>query len=206
MAARAIRILLADDHPITREPLRDRLNREPDLEVVGEAGDGEEAVYLAGVTRPDLIILDLSMPRMSGAQACQAISRAIPRARVVVLTGYAEHVDPHALGPLGAVGFVPKVSTVCQLMSVIRAVHRGETRLGFGRREVPPEIAIDAPTRRELEVVQMVAEGLHNKEIAERLAVRRKTVEYHLGNIRSKLAAHSRVELVQLARRHGWVV
>jgi DNA-binding NarL/FixJ family response regulator len=205
MPVTPIRVLLADDHAITRGPLRHRLDEEPDLEVIAEASNGAEALYLAQTLKPDIVLLDLSMPRVSGSQACQAIVRTVPTTRVVILTGYADQLDSRALGSLGAVGFVSKTASAEELAEVLRAVHRGETRLGPIPR-APAEPAAEPPTARELEVLQLVAEGLHNHEIAVRLFVSLKTVEFHVANLRAKTGAHSRVEVVHVGRRRGWII
>jgi DNA-binding NarL/FixJ family response regulator len=205
MAQTPIRVLLADDHAMTRGPLRHRLDQEPDIEVVAEASDGQEALYLAQTLKPDVVLLDLSMPRLSGAQACQAIVRTVPTTRVVILTGYADQLDSRALASLGAVGFVSKTDSAEHLADTLRAVHRGESRLAPATAD-PAEPAAEPPTSRELEVLQLVAEGLHNREIAEQLSVGAKTVEFHVANLRGKTGAHSRVEVVRIARRRGWVV
>lgn len=205
MAETPIRVLLADDHAITRGPLCHRLDEEPDLDVVAEASDGAEALYLAQTLKPDIVLLDLSMPRVSGAQACQAIVRTVPGARVVILTGYADQLDARALGSLGAVGFVSKTASAEELADVIRAVHRGEIRLGPSASTVD-EPRVEPPTARELEVLQLVAEGLRNDEIAARLSIGQKTVEFHVANLRGKTGARSRVEVVRVGRRRGWVV
>jgi DNA-binding NarL/FixJ family response regulator len=205
MAETPIRVLLADDHAITRGPLRQRLDQEPDLEVVAEASDGQEALYLAQTLKPDVVLLDLSMPRLSVAQDCQAIVRTVPTTRVIILTGYADQLDTRALASLGAVGFVSKTDSAEHLADTVRAVHRGESRLAPSTAD-PAEPAAEPPTARELEVLQLVAEGLHNREIAEQLSVGSKTVEFHVANLRGKTGAHSRVEVVRIARRRGWVV
>ncbi len=205
-----IRLLLADDHAITREGTRRLLEVEPDLEVIGEAVNGEEALRLAEELRPDIVVLDISMPGLNGVQVSEVLRREFPEIRVVILTGYDSEQYARALVRLGVQGFLSKAASSEELVRALLAVRDGNTyfqpmiaeMLGGGANQSPD----DEPTPREMEVLRLVAEGLRNKEIARRLCTSDRTVQFHLGNLFSKLNAGSRTELVHLARRNGWLV
>ncbi len=210
----AIRIVLADDHAMLRSGLRALLEREEDLEVVGEAGNGLEAIDLVGQLRPDVVVLDISMPGLDGIEAAGRIHAACPATRILILT---MHQDSHYLGPAlqsGAAGYVVKRAADTELIGAIRAVHRGEKFLDpsmvgflvqdFVERSVP-KAADEAPrlSDRETEVLRMMAAGFAYKEIADRLGISTKTVETYRERIKEKLGLSSRSEIVRFALEHG---
>lgn len=204
-----VRILLADDHTITREGTRLLLAGEPDLEIVGEAIDGEEAVALAQTLRPEILLLDISMPRLNGVQVAQFLRRTIPDMSIVVLTGYDNEQYARALVRLGVRGYLPKSASSRELVDALRTIAKGgvhfqstSERSPFGRGDITAD---DNPTPREMEVLRLVAEGLRNRDIAMRLSTSERTVQFHLANLFAKIAATSRTELVHLARGKGLI-
>jgi DNA-binding NarL/FixJ family response regulator len=196
-----IRIVLADDHFVTREGTRRVLDSQPDMDVVAEAADGAETIRLAQAVRPDLVVLDISMPRGNGIEVAREIRQTLPGTRIVVLTGYDNRQYAEAMARLGVDGFLSKTAAAGQLIGAIRAAHAGvgtavrETARGHG--------CVEQPTTRELEVLHLVAEGRRNREIAERLCTSERTVEFHLGNLFRKLSCRSRTEVVHRARERG---
>lgn len=205
-----IRILLADDHAITREGTRRLLESEPDLEVIGEAGNGEEALRLAEELRPDILVLDISMPGLNGIQVAETIRLKLPEIRIIILTGYESEQYARALVRLGVNGYLSKTASSEELATALRTVQSGQSYFQPAVVELLRDNAApgtgDEPTPREMEVLLLVAEGLRNKEIARRLSTSERTVQFHLGNLFSKLQAGSRTELVHLARQKGWLV
>jgi DNA-binding NarL/FixJ family response regulator len=209
-----IRVLLADDHAVLRAGLRALLNAEPDIEVIGEAGDGQEAVTLAEKLRPDVVVMDLAMPVMSGMEATRHITAQLPNARVLALTMHAE--DQYLLEVLeaGGSGYVLKRSADTELLEAIRAVSRGETflypdavklllsRYRNGAR-ADQQSRRPALSEREEEVLRLTAEGYSNHEIADQLQISPKTVDTYRQRIMEKLGLHHRVELVHYALDRG---
>ena len=207
------RILIADDHGIVRSGIRLLIERQPDLEVVGEANDGVEAVELAQALRPELCILDVGMPRMTGLQAARAIRQHLIDARVLMLS---MHDDEHYLFEAlkaGASGYVLKREADQDLVGAVYAVGRGEAFLtNAAERSIirrwmegdagGPTISL---TPREEEVVKLIAEAYTNAQIAEILNLAEKTVESHRANVLRKLGMRDRVELVRYAIRRGLV-
>jgi NarL family two-component system response regulator LiaR len=207
-----IRILITDDHAIVREGQRALIDVEPGMEVVGEAADGVEAVEKARVLEPDVILLDLLMPRMGGVEAIQAIKARDPRARILVLTSFAEDDKVYAAIKAGALGYLLKDASPDEILAAIHEVHRGEPSM-------PPVIAHklmselqrtsnrplteDPLTARELEILKLVAQGLPNLEIAERLVVSERTVRTHVSNILGKLHLANRTQAALYALREG---
>jgi DNA-binding NarL/FixJ family response regulator len=209
----ALRILIADDHGIVRSGIRLLLERQSDLEVVAEAEDGIEAVQQALATRPNLCILDVSMPRMTGLQAAREIRSHVPEARVLILS---MHDDEHYLFEAlkaGASGYVLKREADQDLVGAVRAVGRGEAFLtNAAERSIIRQWMADGSkgpvvplTAREEEVVKLIAEAHTNAQIAEILHLSEKTVESHRGNVLRKLGMRDRVELVRYAIRRGLV-
>jgi DNA-binding NarL/FixJ family response regulator len=197
-----IRIVLADDHFVTREGTRCVLDSQPDMNVVAEAADGAETIRLARAVRPDLVVLDISMPRMNGIDVAREIRQTLPGTRIVVLTGYDNRQYAEAMARLGVDGFLSKTTAAGQLIGAIRAAHAG-VRTGV-RDEARECGGLEVePTTRELEVLHLVAEGRRNREIAEHLCTSERTVEFHLGNLFRKLSARSRTEVVHRARERG---
>ncbi len=210
-----IRILLVDDHAILRAGLRAILNAEPDIEVVDEAGDGQEAVAKADRLRPDVVLMDISMPVMDGLEATRRIQECCPEAKVLVLTVHDNEEYLFQVLKAGGSGYVVKKSADTELISAIRAVHRGEAFLspmatkmvigGFiqavGREKTKQDYT--NLTNREEEVLKLLTEGHTNQEIADLLIISIKTVETHRAHILDKLELHTRADLVKYARAHG---
>jgi Response regulator containing a CheY-like receiver domain and an HTH DNA-binding domain len=199
-----IRVMIVDDHPLLREGVAAVLQDQPDITVIAEATRGGEAIEMFRQHRPDVTLMDLRMPDMSGIAAITAIRAEFPTARVVVLTSYAG--DAHAVGALkaGASAYLLKSMLRKELLDTIRAVHAG-------KRRVPPEIAVeiaehaadDALTERELEVLRRVGAGLSNKQIAIQLKISEGTVKAHMKSILPKLGARDRTHAVMIAVKRG---
>jgi len=201
-----IRILTVDDHHLIRAGVSSFLATEPGLEVIAEATNGEEALEKYRAVRPDLVLMDLSMPVMDGLAATRAILAEFPDARIVVLTTYAGDEDIHRALDAGAMGYVVKDMLATEVLKVIRSVMAG-------RRGIPPTIAATlaehtpriALTPREVEVVALIAEGLTNAEIGARIGRTEETVKVHVKNILQKLGVKDRTEAVTQAVRRGFV-
>ncbi len=212
-----IRILIADDHAVVREGTRQILEQEPDLEVIGEAADGEEAVRLATTLKPDVAIIDISMPVMDGVEATRRIKANAPGIAVLILTAYDDDQFVFSLLEAGAAGYLLKSVRGRELIDAVRAVHAGESVLH-------PTIArkvlnrfVSAPTaplekkpapmlsEREIEVLKLATRGLSNQDIANELCLSLRTVQAHLGHIFNKLQVSSRTEAVVRAMKEGWV-
>jgi DNA-binding NarL/FixJ family response regulator len=217
----SIRLLIVDDQELVRTGFRLFLETKDDLEVVGEAGDGEEAIELAHDLRPDVILMDIRMPRMDGVEATARLtaSRLKPPPRVLVLTTF--DLDEYVFGALraGAAGFLLKDAPRERLVEAIRVVHAGEALLSpsitrrlvedFAARTDPLEPSaalLEELTPREREVLVLVARGLSNGEIAKRLVVTEATVKSHVGSLLMKLGLRDRVQAVVFAYEHGIIV
>ena len=207
-----IRVLIADDHPLIREGLRGLLAAEPDLELVGEAADGSEAVEKTDQLRPDVILLDLLMPVKSGIEAIIEIKEKDPGARILVLSSFADDEQVFPALRAGALGYLLKDSSPQDLLRAIRSVYRGESSLhpAIARRLVLQfsQPAVDSSpenplTQREVEVLKLVAEGLSNQNIADELVVNERTVGKHVGNILEKLHLANRTQAALYALREG---
>ena len=197
-----IRVLLADDHAILRAGLRMLLDAQPDMAVVAEASDGEEAVRRATGTRPDVAVVDLMMPGLSGVETLERLRREVPSTRLLVLT---MHDDPGyarlAMGA-GAAGHVVKDAEGADLLAAIRAVHRGRTFVQVGvetRGRGPADGLTPTLSPRERQVLELLARGHTNREVAARLSLSVKTVETHRARLSDKLDLESRADLVRLA-------
>jgi len=211
-----VRILLADDHVLVRGGVRRILDAEPDLTVVAEAADGAEAVELAHSTSPDLAVLDISMPRMTGLQAAREISRREPSVRTLMLSMHDNEQYFFSALKAGACGYVLKSAADQDLVAACRAAMRGESFLYAGvagtlirdfldrmrRGERMPRAIL---TAREEEVVKLIAEGHSSKEIAATLVISYKTVERHRANVLAKLGMRDRTELTRYAIRAGLI-
>jgi DNA-binding NarL/FixJ family response regulator len=212
-----IRILIADDHAFVREGTRRILEQEPDLEVVAEAGDGDEAVKLACDLKPDVALVDVAMPRLDGVEATRRIKAQCPAVAVLVLSAYDDDQFIFGLLEAGAAGYLLKSVRGQEIVDAIRAVHAGESVLHPSvARKVLNRFAgvsgkprerksLDLLTEREMEVLKMVTKGLSNKDIAEGLCLSVRTVQGHLANIFNKLRVSSRTEAVVHALKEGWV-
>jgi DNA-binding NarL/FixJ family response regulator len=202
--SRQIRILAVDDHPVLREGIAAIVAAEPDMTVVAEAGNGIEAIDLYRVHRPDITLMDLQMPIMSGTDAIAAIRVDFPNARIIVLSTYSG--DAQAIRALnaGASGYLLKSMVRKELTETIRIVHAG-------RKRIPPEVAIkmaehhgdDALTERETEILREVAAGNANKMIADNFSISEQTVKTHMRSILSKLGANDRTHAVTIALQRG---
>lgn len=212
-----IRLLLVDDHAIVREGLRMLLQAQTDMEIVGEAENGKEALAQARALKPDVVVMDISMPDMDGFEATRRIKRMRPQTAVLALTIHEADEYFFEMLNAGASGYVPKRAAPVDLVSAIRAVHQGGVFLypsvakalvqdylsrveGGGERA-----SYDGLTNREREVLTLIAEGCLNQEIANRLVISVKTVERHRENIMRKLNLHSRTDLVKYAIRKGLI-
>jgi DNA-binding NarL/FixJ family response regulator len=201
-----ITVLVADDHPLIRAGLVAFLGTEPGLEVVAEAGNGEEALEKYRELRPDIVLMDLSMPVMDGVSATRAILEEFSDARVIVLTTYGGDEDIHRALDAGAMGYLVKDMVVADILNVIRTVHGG-------RRGIPPPVAAKLAehtprvplTPREIEVLSLVAQGLSNAEVAARIGRTEGTAKVHLKNILRKLDATDRTEAVTTALKRGFI-
>ena len=212
-----VRILIADDHAFVREGTRRILEQEPDLEVVAEAGDGEEAVRLASELKPDVAIIDVAMPKLDGIEATRQIKTLCPAVAVLVLSAYDDDQFVFGLLEAGAAGYLLKSVRGHEIVDAIRAVDAGESVLhpsvarkvlnrfasvsSRAQRKKPLELLTD----REMEVLRLVTKGLSNKDIADGLSLSVRTVQGHLANIFNKLRVSSRTEAVVHALKEGWV-
>jgi DNA-binding NarL/FixJ family response regulator len=202
-----VRVLICDDHPVVRAGLRDMLSGEEDLEVVGEAADGEEAVRLSKRLRPDVALMDLRMPRLDGAAATGEIKTQAPETHVLVLTTYDSDADILRAVGAGATGYLLKDAPREELFRGVRAAARGEpvlspvaTSLLMGRAREPADEPLSA---RELEVLALVARGFSNGDVARELHLSQATVKTHLARIYGKLGVGDRTAAVTMALERG---
>lgn len=213
----SIKVLLAEDHVVVREGIRELIQREEDMEIVGEAGDGEEAVQLAEQLKPDIILMDIAMPKLNGIKATQRIKGSHPSISVLVLTAYDNEEFIFALLEAGAAGYLLKNVGSRELLNAIRAVYDGESvlhpiiankvfsRLQLGKRKHSEQERGELLTDRELEVLRLGAQGLANKEIATGLFLGERTIQTHWRNIFNKLGVSSRNEAIMYGLRKGWI-
>ena len=216
-----IRVMLVEDHVLVREGTRELLDREEDIEVVANAGDGQEAITLAQVHRPDVILMDIALPHVDGLEATRRIVSDNPDVSVLVLTAYDNDEYVFAFLEAGVSGYLLKEASADELVKAIRDVHAGESVLhpAVARKVVayfshpavkwrPPEQEEKASihlTERDLEILRLAARGLTNREIADVLSISPRTVQVHLGNIFNKLGVNSRTAAVLYAVRAGWL-
>jgi NarL family two-component system response regulator LiaR len=212
-----IKILIADDHAVVREGTRRILEQEQDLEVVAEASDGEEAVRLATSSKPDVAIIDISMPKLDGIEATKQIKALCPATTVLILTAYDDEQFIFSLLEAGAAGYLLKSVRGRELVDAVCAVHAGESVLhpSVARKvlnrfatisgEPSKKEPVEVLSKREMEVLRLAARGLSNQDIAEELCLSMRTVQGHLGHIFNKLQVSSRTEAVVRALKEGWV-
>ncbi len=212
----AIRVVMADDHALVREGIRNVLNRHPDIEVIAEASDGREAVALTLELRPDVVLMDIAMPEVNGIEATRQIKEQSPETVILVLTAYDDDRYVFALLEAGAAGYLLKNAHGDELVSAIREVHAGESILSpsvarkvlgkfIGSRGDGPAGEAATLTEREIEILRLAAAGLPNKAIAEELSVSPRTVQLHLAHVFQKLGVASRTEAVVTGLKRGWL-
>jgi len=212
-----IHVLLADDHAVVRKGIRQFLEEADDISVVAEASDGAEALRLVEAHQPDVAVLDIRMPEVTGVEATRRIKDRFPQVRVLILTAYDDDPYVFALLQAGADGYVLKTASGDELVRVVRTVHQGGAALS-------PEIAakvvrqavsgrpkgaadqVESLTDRELDVLRLTAQGLTNRAIGHGLGISHRTVQGHLANTYGKLGVNSRTEAVTEALRRGWIV
>jgi DNA-binding NarL/FixJ family response regulator len=210
------KVLLVEDHIVVRQGIKALLSDEPDLEIVGEADNGREALNLVSELQPDIVLMDISMPGLNGIEATRQLRQIYPDIKIVILSMHANEEYVFQVLQAGAAGYVLKQSDSSEVLTAIRAalsggsflsppisraviedyVHRAEVR-GQGE-------DLDILTSREREVLQLLAEGLPNREIAEQLSISVKTVETHRSNMMNKLNVNNKTELIKYAFRKGW--
>lgn len=207
-----IRVLLADDHEVVRQGFAMLLDSQPDMQVVGQAADGREAQQLARDLRPNLIVMDVSMPNLGGVEATRRICDELPGVRIVALSMHSDSVYVREVLRAGADGYLLKASSSADLLAAVRAVANGDgflspavshTLLDDYRKQA--KAPIDLLTAREREVLQLVAEGATNKDVAKKLGISIYTAEGYRGRIMEKLNLHSAGEIVRFAMRSGLI-
>jgi DNA-binding NarL/FixJ family response regulator len=210
-----IRVLVVDDHALFRRGLEMVLEQEPDIEVVGEASDGTEAVEKAVETTPDIVLMDVRMPKRGGIDACTAIKDAVPSTKIIMLTISDEEADLYDAIKAGAMGYLLKEISIEEVASAIRAVNGGQSLISpsmaskllnefasmIKRTDERQQVPTPRLTDREMEVLRLVAMGMNNRDIARQLFISENTVKNHIRNILEKLQLHSRMEAVVYAVR-----
>jgi two-component system NarL family response regulator len=210
-----IRVLIVDDHALFRRGLEMVLAAEPDIEVVGEAGDGAEAVRMASDLAPDIVLMDVQMPRGGGIDATSAIKQTVPSAKIVMLTVSDEEEDLYGAIKAGAMGYLLKEISIDEVADDIRSVYNGQSLISpsmaskllsefasmIKNKDDRPQLPTPRLTDREMEVLRLVAKGLNNRDIAKQLFISENTVKNHIRNILEKLQLHSRMEAVVYAVR-----
>jgi DNA-binding NarL/FixJ family response regulator len=216
-----IRVLIVDDHALFRRGLEMVLAEEADIDLVGEASDGAEAVQKAGEALPDVVLMDIRMPRSSGIEACRAMKEIAPSTKIVMLTISDEEADLFEAIRAGASGYLLKDIPYDEVADVVRAVHHGQSLINPSmaaklltefaalakRDETERAEQVPAPrlTEREIEVLKLVARGMNNRDIAKELFISENTVKNHVRNILEKLQIHSRMEAVMIAVRENLI-
>jgi NarL family two-component system response regulator LiaR len=211
-----IRIFIADDHAVVREGTRTLLEREADMQVVGEAADGEEAVALIEKLKPDVAIIDISMPKLSGVEVIRRIKPRLPSVAVLVLTAYDNDEYIFAVLEAGAAGYLLKDIPGKEIVEAVRSVYSGESVLhpSVARKVIQRAIGTNTKSNpdetvelseREQEVLKMIAKGLSNKDIAEQLVISSRTVQGHINKIFQKLNVGSRTEAIFQSVKKGWI-
>jgi DNA-binding NarL/FixJ family response regulator len=210
-----IRVVLADDHPVVRGGLKQLIDSQPDMCVVGEAADGDEAWRSATSLKPDVLVMDLSMPVIDGVEATRRVKRDLPSVRVLALTVHEERQYLNQLLRAGASGYVLKRAAANELLRAIRTVAKGETYIdpalaatlveGFLDSQRSQHPSSEALSEREREVLVRIAKGFSNRQIAAELALSVKTVETYKARMAEKLGLRTRVEIVKFAAQQGWL-
>jgi DNA-binding NarL/FixJ family response regulator len=199
-----IRVLCVDDHPVVRDGLAAIINLQPDMTLAGSAATGGEALERFSELRPDVALVDLRLPDMSGFELIKKIKAKSPRARIIVLSSHEGDADIQRALEAGALGYVAKGMVRDELLEIIRSVHAGKRRLPAAVAQKLAEHMADEPiSPRELEVLSLMAAGRRNKEIASELSIAEDTVKMHVRNILSKLQVNDRTEAVTIALRRG---
>jgi DNA-binding NarL/FixJ family response regulator len=213
----SISVLIVDDHAIVREGLRNLLEEQPDITVIGEASDGMDALRLARSKQPDIVLLDIAMPGLTGLETISLLREKVPEGQVVILSMHAKESYVQQALDAGAMGYVLKASSSADILNAIRAAHRCEYFLSSkiraevitaylaARRHKPTVRGYDLLSEREQQVFRLVVEGKTTKEIADILCLSTKTIEKHRGSITSKLGVHGRLELLKYAIKIGVV-
>jgi NarL family two-component system response regulator LiaR len=213
----ALKVLVAEDHPITRQGIRKLLDDESKFTVIGEAGDGEEAVQMVDELKPDVVIMDVAMPKLNGIEATRQIKLICPATAVLILSAYDDDEYVFGLLEAGAAGYLLKTASGDELTQAIRAVYKGEpvldpliTRKVINRFRFPDKMPRAAKpsehlSDREIGIIKLAATGMTNKEIADELHLSRRTVEGNLRSIFNKLGVGSRTEAVLYGLRKGWL-
>jgi DNA-binding NarL/FixJ family response regulator len=212
-----IRVLLADDHILVRQGIRQFLEEAEDIEVVAEANDGAEALRLISTTQPDVAVLDIRMPEVTGVEATRRIKQHYPDIKVLILTAYDDDPYIRALLQAGADGYMLKTARAEELVEAVHNVQRGLAALSPSvaskvirdvARNRPAGAAdqVEALTEREIEVLRLAARGMTNREIGQELDISHRTVQGHLANVYEKLQVNSRTEAVTEALKRGWIV
>lgn len=207
-----IRVLVADDHTIVRQGIVEILNRTSEFEIVGEAADGRQVLEAALATRPDVVLLDISMPNLNGLEAARRLRKALPNTRLLVLTMHDDDEYVLNLAHVGVAGYLVKDGAASELLAAIRAVYAGKQYFGRQAARAIAESSergafVEDPygrlTDREREIFQLIAEGCTNARIAERLHISAKTVDNHRTHLMAKLGLHGAADLLRYASRHG---
>ncbi|ACU98786.1 response regulator [Saccharomonospora viridis] len=216
-APETVRVMVVDDHAIVRRGLRAYLETVPDLRLVSEAADGQEAVdllnerHVVGDPMPHVVLMDLQMPRLDGIEATRSILASYPDVKVVVLTSFSEAERVHAALSAGAAGYVLKDAEPEEVATAVRAAVKGEVHLDaavarlLARRMASPQVGVTSLTARERDILVLVGQGLSNREIADRLVISERTARTHVSNVLSKLQLSSRTQAALLAIREGLV-
>jgi NarL family two-component system response regulator LiaR len=216
MTAR-IRVLIADDHAVLREGMRNLLQQEKDIEIIGEAGDGEEAARLASELKPDVVLMDIVMPKLSGIEATRLIKQSSPASAVLILTAYSDISYILGLLEAGACGYLLKSARGTEVKGAIRAVRSGESVLdSVVTRKLLKRVVNPGPngvqrlsgaqlTLRENEILRLAAAGMSNKEIADKLFLSLRTVKAHLTNIFNKMGCGSRTDAIIKGLKQGYI-